>query len=61
MKFGFVADTNLFTDAFLVSVTAVGHKSELGKHTTMGCGLRLRKTQHMVVFCCPPKYVQFDP
>lgn len=44
MKFAFVAHTNLFADANLVSGTTVGYKAELRKYTTRCCGLRPRKT-----------------
>ena len=37
-KFAFVADTNLFNDAYLVSIAAVGYKLESQNQTPGCCG-----------------------
>lgn len=39
-KHVFVGDTNLFGDAYFISITTVSYKAELRKDTTKCCGLR---------------------
>ena len=43
-KFAFVADTNLFSDAHLVSVAAVGYKPESAFATPGCCGFSSHET-----------------
>ena len=44
VKFAFVAETNLFSDAYLVSVAAVGYKPEFDFTTPGCCGLCTHET-----------------
>ena len=44
MIFAFVANTNLFSDAHLVSITAVGYKAESRIYTPGCCGFCTHET-----------------
>jgi len=44
VKFAFLADTNLFSDAYLVSAAAVGYKPESAFVTPRCCGFCTNET-----------------